>query len=368
MAPETIADPETDPTATYAVDPALVRRLAERVVCAARPATLLTHTPLTGAPLASLPLSTPDDVGSPTRAPVPRTVAGRGCRSSTASGSCCASTTWCSTGRTQLLDLIQLESGKARKHAFEEVADVAIVSPALRPAGPPATAPATAAGAFPLLTRVDELRHPKGVVGIVSPWNYPLSLSHLRRDAGAAGRQRRGPAPRHPVGADRAVGRRPARGGRAARAGAAGGRGRSGASGRPSSTSADYVSFTGSTATGRTVAERAGARLVGASLELGGKNADARRRRRGPRPGGRGRRPCLLLLGRPALHLGRAAATSHEDVADEFVAAFVRVHRRSRLGAGLDFTPTWARWSGPASSRRSPAHVEDAREQGRARC
>ena len=36
MAPETIADPETDPTATYAVDPALVRRLAERVVCAAR--------------------------------------------------------------------------------------------------------------------------------------------------------------------------------------------------------------------------------------------------------------------------------------------------------------------------------------------
>jgi len=56
MAPETIADPETDPTATYAVDPGLVRRLTERVVCAARPATTLTHTPMTGAPLASLPL------------------------------------------------------------------------------------------------------------------------------------------------------------------------------------------------------------------------------------------------------------------------------------------------------------------------
>ncbi len=36
---------------------------------------------------------------------------------------------------------------------------------------------------------------------------------------------------------------------------------------------ADYVSFTGSTATGRTVARRLGERLVGASLELGGKNA-----------------------------------------------------------------------------------------------
>ena len=36
MAPELIADPETDPTATYAVDPALARRLARRVVAAPR--------------------------------------------------------------------------------------------------------------------------------------------------------------------------------------------------------------------------------------------------------------------------------------------------------------------------------------------
>src|SRR3712207_8973222 len=34
----------------------------------------------------------------------------------------------------------------------------------------------------------------------------------------------------------------------------------------------DYVCFTGSTATGRRVAAAAGRRLVGASLELGGKN------------------------------------------------------------------------------------------------
>src|SRR3712207_8833206 len=35
----------------------------------------------------------------------------------------------------------------------------------------------------------------------------------------------------------------------------------------------DYIMFTGSTATGRTVAERAGRNLIGASMELGGKNA-----------------------------------------------------------------------------------------------
>src|SRR5690348_1382119 len=62
MAPDLIADPETDPTATYAVDPAVVRRLVRRVVATPRAATHTSHTPLTGAPLATLPLSTPADV------------------------------------------------------------------------------------------------------------------------------------------------------------------------------------------------------------------------------------------------------------------------------------------------------------------
>src|SRR5690606_22803049 len=35
---------------------------------------------------------------------------------------------------------------------------------------------------------------------------------------------------------------------------------------------ANYVMFTGSTATGRTIGERAGRNLIGACLELGGKN------------------------------------------------------------------------------------------------
>ena len=53
----------------------------------------------------------------------------------------------------------------------------------------------------------------------------------------------------------------------------------------------DYICFTGSTATGRTVGEQAGRRLIGASLELGGKNplivrkdADLRRRPRAASP------------------------------------------------------------------------------------
>jgi len=37
MTPDLLADPETDRTATYAVDPGLARRLTARVVCAPRP-------------------------------------------------------------------------------------------------------------------------------------------------------------------------------------------------------------------------------------------------------------------------------------------------------------------------------------------
>src|SRR6478672_9446735 len=118
MAPETLADPETDPTATYAVDPALARRLTSLVVCAPRPQTVLTHTPMTGAPLAALPMSTDVDVAF--------------------AGARAAQRSWERTElahrsrvllrfhdlvlseQVELLDLIQLESGKARAHAFEE--------------------------------------------------------------------------------------------------------------------------------------------------------------------------------------------------------------------------------------------------------
>ena len=72
----------------------------------------------------------------------------------------------------------------------------------------------------------------------------------------------------------------------------------------------DYVCFTGSTRTGRQVAERAGRRLVGASMELGGKNAHVRRADARPRPRGRGRRPRLLLQHRPAVHRHRADAAA----------------------------------------------------------
>ena len=78
----------------------------------------------------------------------------------------------------EVLDLVQLETGKARRHAFEEVVDVALnARHYARTARRDLRAGAARAGLVPVLSQAHELRHPKGVVGIVSPWNYPLTLA-----------------------------------------------------------------------------------------------------------------------------------------------------------------------------------------------
>ena len=224
--------------------------------------------------------------------------------------------------QVELLDVVQLESGKTRGQAFEEVADVALVA---RHYGRSAAAylrPRRRAGLFPVLTQSTEHHHPRGVVGIVSPWNYPLSLAHHRRDPGDHGRQRRRAASRPPGLAHGAAGRAAAR----PRPGC---RSRCSRScsvtvptvGQAVVDLADYVCFTGSTATGRSVAASVGGRLARVLPRARRQEPDVRRRRRRPRQGRRGRRPGVLLLGRSALHVGRAADRARQRGR--------RVHRRA---------------------------------------
>src|SRR5688572_15642691 len=163
-----VADPEIDPAATYAVAPSRVRALTARVVSSAEAGELRTTTPMTGAPLGVLPLSSARDVVAAIEA------ARRAQRA------------WAATPvadraavllrlhdllldrQGELLDLVQLESGKARVHAYEEVGDCAV---AARHYGRRATAylrDTRHLGVFPLLTRVTEVRRPLGVVGVRS--------------------------------------------------------------------------------------------------------------------------------------------------------------------------------------------------------
>jgi len=78
--------------------------------------------------------------------------------------------------RDEILDLIQWETGKPRRDANEELLDVALVCRYYaRHLG--ALKERRHMGAFPGLIGAIERHVPLGVVGIISPWNYPLTLA-----------------------------------------------------------------------------------------------------------------------------------------------------------------------------------------------
>ncbi len=219
------------------------------------------------------------------------------------------------------------------------------------------------AGAIPVLTRVSELHHPRGVVGHISPWNYPLELSIgdalpafaagnavvMKPDTETAltalwARAQLIDAGLPPEVWQIVLGEGPVVGPQVVR-------------------HADYVTFTGSTRTGREVAERAAARLIGVSLELGGKNAmlvlddaDIDKAAAGAV------RACFASAGQLCISVERLLV--HERVADAFLARFLERVGALRLGAPLD----WGTDLGSLSSQRQldtvVRHVEDAVARG----
>ncbi|RKN08070.1 succinic semialdehyde dehydrogenase [Streptomyces radicis] len=263
----------------------------------------------------------------------------------------------------EVLDLVQLETGKARLHAHEEVQGVAIAARHYARQGPAHLRPRRHLGAVPALTRVTELRHPRGVVGQIAPWNYPLELSagdalpaliagnavvtkpdtetaltalwarRLMIEAGL-------PADVWQI----VLGEGPVVGPQVVRR-------------------ADYVTFTGSTRTGREVARIAGERLIGASLELGGKNAllvlddaDVERAAAGAV------RACFSSAGQLCVSAERIYA--HEAVADAFLAAFTARTEAMRLGAPLAYGTDMGSLCSAARLAAVAGHVDDAVARG----
>jgi succinate-semialdehyde dehydrogenase/glutarate-semialdehyde dehydrogenase len=265
--------------------------------------------------------------------------------------------------QAEILDIIQTETGKARSHAFEEVVDVAMNSRYYARTAASVLKPQGRSGALPLLTTTREVRHPKGVVVVISPWNYPLALS--ASDALPA------------LIAGNAVVSRPDNQTAlttlwahelAERAGLPKDvwqvvLGRGATVGSQLIARADFVDFTGSTATGRTVAEQAGARLVGCSLELGGKNAmlildDANV----AKAADGAIRACFSSAGQLCESMERIYV--HESVHDQFVARFVANIHRMRLGADLAYDSDMGSLTFARQLESVSEHVEDARRKG----
>nr|BFE86317.1 hypothetical protein GCM10020093_089180 [Planobispora longispora] len=126
---------------------------------------------------------------------------------------------------------------------------------------------------------------------------------------------------------------------------------------------ADYVAFTGSTRGGRKIAEEAAKRLIGCSLELGGKNpmivlddADLDVAAQGAL------RACFTNAGQLCISIERLYV--HDAVYDAFADKFVRQAKNMRLGSGLD----WNVQMGSLTSQRQldavSAHVDDAVAKG----
>ncbi len=263
----------------------------------------------------------------------------------------------------EILDIVQTETGKARAHAFEEVADVAINARYYARTAAGHLRTQRRGGALPLLTSAQEVRHPKGVVVVISPWNYPLALSVS--DALPA------------LVAGNAVVSRPDNQTAlttlwahelAEKAGLPAdvwqvvlGRGKD--VGGPLVEHADFVDYTGSTATGRGIAAQAAARLIGCSLELGGKNpmlvladADVERAAEGAV------RACFSSAGQLCESMERMYV--HADVYDDFLEKFLTRVRAMRLGAELDYSSDMGTLTFPRQLATVQAHVDDAVAKG----
>ncbi len=238
----------------------------------------------------------------------------------------------------ELLDVVQLETGKSRYHALEEILDVSLTCSYYATRGSPILADADRSGAMPLVSDATVTYDPVGVVGVISPWNYPLTLSMT--DAIPA------------LLAGNAVVCKPdertsfialALADLLAEAGLPDKlfqvvTGEGATIGPALIDEIDYVAFTGGTETGRTVAEQAGRNLIGCSLELGGKNpmlvlddADPETAARGAVKG------AFTNAGQLCLAPERIYVDKQRY--DEFMDAFVGATRRLELGLEFEYGP-----------------------------
>jgi len=172
----------------------------------------------------------------------------------------------------KLMDLLQLETGKARSHAFEEVAGSLGSTRYFAKIAPKVLKKTITNSGVPFVTRSYVTYSPVGVVGVITPWNYPLALQMLDvLPALAAGNTVVQKADNQTALVSLYARKLAIEAGipESAWTIVVG----DGASvGNAITDTVDYVAFTGSTKTGKTVAERAAKRLIGYSLELGGKN------------------------------------------------------------------------------------------------
>ncbi|KQZ75487.1 succinic semialdehyde dehydrogenase [Nocardioides sp. Root151] len=262
-----------------------------------------------------------------------------------------------------IVDLIQVESGKARRMAFEETLDIPMVAGYYLKRAARLLAPKKHAGPVPVVSSSLEVRQPKGVVGIIAPWNFPFATGIS--DAIPALIAGNGVV----VKPDNKTALSPLYGVQLLEeAGLPRGLfqvvcGEGPDVGPTLIDNANYVMFTGSTATGRVIGERAGRNLIGCCLELGGKNpmivlpdANLDDVVKGALFGAFGN------TGQICMHIERMYV--HDSIYDDFRSRFVAATEKLRVRATYDFEAEVGSLVSVDHKNRVAAHVEDAVAKG----
>lgn len=355
----------TNTTFTARIDTTFLDALSSRVVVADPSDTQDVTNAMTGQTLGTVPHSSPDDVAAAAvraRA-VQKAWAERPVKERTAM--LMRFHDLLLERQDEVLDLIQLENGKARRHAFEEIMDAALNARYYANTAEEYLKPKKRQGAQPGLTRVWELHHPKGLVGVISPWNYPLTLgiSDALPAIVAGNAVLAKPDAQTPYSALWAVDLLEEAGMQPGLVQVVTG---SGAElGSPIIEQSDFLMFTGSTAVGRTVAAQAGEALIDCSMELGGKNAllvlddaDVDKAVSGAI------RASFSNTGQLCISMERIFVPA--ILWGEFTQKFAAAAKAMTLGAGIDYSADMGSLVSQKQLETVERHVEDAKAKGAA--
>jgi len=265
--------------------------------------------------------------------------------------------------RERLLDVVQWETGKSRVHAGIELLGLPAVAVHYATHAPVYLAETKAASGLPGVVRTRVARRPKGLVGVIAPWNYPLFLAVgdvlpalLAGNAVVSKADSQAPLS---LLAARALAREAGLPDDVWQVVA----GRGSVIGPALLDHVDHLAFTGSTATGRELAAEAGRRLIGVSLELGGKNPMIVRADADLPAAVRGAAQAAYAnAGQICIGIERIYV--HESLHDEFLARFAETTRSLTMGAAYDYSVEVGSLTTPEQLAAVEAHVADAIDRG----
>jgi acyl-CoA reductase-like NAD-dependent aldehyde dehydrogenase len=265
--------------------------------------------------------------------------------------------------RERLLDLLQTETGKTRGPAFEEFFQAASATRYAALTAKSVTRTRARRAGIPLVMRTRVSYKPKGLVGVITPWNYPLSLALMDViPALATGNGVVEKVDNQTVLTVLAARRAFIDAGVPASLWAIV-TGDGNEIGNAVVDAADYVCFTGSTVTGIKVGQRALGRVVAASLELGGKNpmivlddANVAKAAAASVYG------CFSSMGQLCVSMERIYV--QRAVSDQFTEAFVVGVKNLVQGSALDYSTDVGSLTSAAQLERVKSHVDDAVKKG----